>query len=296
MTRSRIAPTPSGFLHKGNAINFVLAWLHVRKENGSLRLRIDDLDAPRADPAFIDDIFYSLEWLGMDWDEGPQGPGEQYSKYSQQLRIDRYDELIGQLINTGKVFYCDCSRRIILGNSSDRQYPGACRSKGLQAGEGKSLRIITPDPCLISVKDSYAGSIDIDLYSTNRDPIIRRKDGIPAYHVASLADDTDHKTDLIVRGADLLHSTAAQLYLADLLGLSFFKATRFYHHPLIKDASGEKLSKSAGSASIKALREQGIKPGDFYLELSSMLGLKEKASSLNELLQVARQGESIFLK
>src|SRR5580704_15637290 len=98
LLRSRIAPTPSGYLHIGNALNFVMTWLWVRKEGGQLRLRIDDSDTTRSKPEFIEDIFRTLDWLGMDWDEGPQTPDEQQRIYSQALRAERYAEVTRTLI------------------------------------------------------------------------------------------------------------------------------------------------------------------------------------------------------
>lgn len=297
MLRSRIAPTPSGYLHIGNAINFVLAWLHARKEKGSLRLRIDDLDAPRVDPGFIDDIFRTLEWLGLDWDEGPQTAGEHYKLFSQQSRIERYNELIGKLRTTGRVFACSCSRKEIQEMSSDGRYPGICRDKGLSCdSHDHALRIMVPSTTSITVHDIYTGDAGVKLYDVMRDFVIRRRDGIPAYHIASLADDEDHNINFIVRGYDLLESTAAQLYLAQLLEMQSFIQTRFYHHPLVKDEKGEKLSKSAGSASLKAWREKGTQTEEFCLMLCRMLGWKEQATSLNEMLELARAGLPLQLQ
>jgi glutamyl-tRNA synthetase len=297
MLRSRIAPTPSGFLHSGNAINFTLAWLMVRKENGALRLRIDDLDAPRMNKEYIEDIFRTLEWLGMNWDEGPQGPDEHQRSFSQQLRIPRYNELIEKLGEKAQVFSCACSRKQIHELSTDGQYPGICRDKSLQRDtKDAALRILVPADTIIPVHDLHSGVIDVDLYKENRDFVIRRKDGIPAYHIASLADDVDQQINFIVRGEDLLQSTVSQLYLAQLLQLDAFTRSGFYHHPLIRDEKGDKLSKSAGSASIRSWRERGIKAEEFFLMLSQMLGWKEEATSLNEMLQLARGGHTLFLK
>lgn len=296
MLRSRIAPTPSGFLHLGNAINFTLAWLLVRKENGTLRLRIDDLDAPRINPEYIDDIFRTLKWLGLDWDEGPQSPDEHQRNFTQQVRIPRYNELIEELKNKSALFACACSRKEIQELSADGQYPGTCREKGLKNDQKDlALRVITPSPTVIPVHDIHAGTITIDLYKENRDFVIRRKDGIPAYHIASLADDADYEINFIVRGADLLQSTASQLYLAQLLHLDPFLQTKFYHHPLVRDNKGEKLSKSAGSTSVKAWRERGAKTEEFFLMLSRMLGWKNEAASANEMLQLAREGSTLYL-
>ena len=294
MTRSRIAPTPSGFLHAGNGVNFVLTWLVTRSEKGLLRLRIDDLDAPRIDREYIEDVFRTLEWLDIDWDEGPSGPDEHSRLYSQRFRIPRYNELIGQFKERDVLFMCKCSRKEIQEQSKDGQYPGTCRGKDLLIDADTAIRFMIPSPCVVRVNDMRAGTIEIDLYKRMRDPVIRRRDGIPAYHIASIADDIDYGIDLVVRGADLLDSTAVQLYIADAPGTGRFSSTRFYHHPLIHSEDGKKLSKSAGSSSLKSWRERGSKPEAFYLMMSSMLGLTEKASSARELLQLFEAGKIIL--
>lgn len=295
MIHARIAPTPSGFLHVGNGMNFILTWLLTRKEDGVLRLRIDDLDAPRINSDYIEDVFRTLEWLGIDWDEGPQTPDEQYKVFSQQLRIERYNELINELKERGHLFTCTCSRKEVQGHSTDGQYPGTCRSKGWPLDmKNTSLRISISSPCIVHINDMLASEVKIDLYSIMRDPVIQRRDRIPAYHMASLADDIDYGIDLIVRGEDLVHSTAAQLYIAGLLDARQFPDARFYHHPLIKDEQGFKLSKSAGSNSLRSWRNRGVRAGEFYLMLSRILKADEEAVSAHELLQLFREGKLIF--
>ena len=294
MIRSRIAPTPSGFLHQGNGMNFVLTWLLTKNGNGILRLRIDDLDAPRINNEYIEDVFRTLEWLGIEWEEGPQAPGEHLKYFSQQLRIDRYNELIRQLEGKDSLFICNCSRKAIQEQSKDGQYPGTCRGKSLQLDSDTSMRLIIPSPCNVIVNDMRAQEINIDLYNVMRDPVIRRRDGIPAYHIASIADDIDHGVNLTVRGADLLESTAAQLYISQILSAKQFLGTKFYHHPLIEDDNGNKLSKSAGSTSLKAWRERGAKREEFYLMMSRLLNAAEPASSPHELLQLYKEGKLIL--
>jgi glutamyl/glutaminyl-tRNA synthetase len=272
MIRSRIAPTPSGYLHIGNAMNFVRTLLMVRRAGGKLRLRIDDIDAPRAKPEYIDDIFRTLEWMGLDWDEGPRTADEQTTQYSQALRVARYNEVIAQLINTGTVFACTCSRKDV--------ETCTCKSKDLALDTADSaLRIITTE-APIMVDDIREGLQPVYLQNEMKDFVIRRKDGIAAYQVASLADDVDYHINLIVRGRDLLSSTAAQLYLAQLIGDDRFAKTTFYHHALLSDETGEKLSKSAGGYSLKAMCERDITSEKLYIELSKLMGLKEACTSL----------------
>lgn len=269
MLRSRLAPTPSGFLHEGNALNFVLTWLAVRKENGVLRLRIDDLDAARVEEQYVDDIFNTLHWLGIDWDEGPLSTAEHFRSFSQKLRVTRYQELIDKLRGKDLLFACTCSRKDILALSTGGKYPGTCCKKKLpfDAPETSWRLYRTEEPM------AY--------------PIIRRRDGIPSSYIASLADDLDQGVNLIVRGDDLRPVTTLQLELASLLGEDHFKNIRFEHHALLTDAAGNKLSKSAGSVSLKARIERGESPERLYEKFSEILGLKEKARAAGELLRIA---------
>ncbi|MBS1686556.1 MAG: tRNA glutamyl-Q synthetase [Bacteroidetes bacterium] len=276
MIRSRIAPTPSGYLHIGNALNFVLTYAMVRRAGGSLRLRIDDMDAPRARPEYVEDIFRTLDWMGIEWDEGPHSPEEHYRAFSQSLRAQRYHQLIQQLHSTGLTYACTCSRRDL-----DQC---RCRSFTLRLDTpGAAIRITTPDTPVI-VHDRKMGEQHISLQEHMHDFVIRRRDGIAAYQVASLADDLDYGIDLIVRGEDLLPSTAAQLYLASLIGADKFVGMGFYHHPLLTDTAGHKLSKSGGSQSLKSMRERGMKSEDFYELMSKYLGLAHASYSIRDIV------------
>lgn len=278
MIRSRIAPTPSGYLHIGNAINFVIVWLAVRREAGLLRLRIDDCDTPRSKPEHMEDIFRSLEWMGMDWDEGPRNVDEEISTYAQALRADRYAALTKQLIATGRVFACECSRKEL------QQRPCECRTKHLPIDQPDAALRIATSPESITVHDTKRGPLQVILDQEMKDFIIRRRDGIPAYQVVSLADDIDQDINLIIRGADLLTSTAAQLYLASLIGAEKFAHMTFYHHPLLYDDQGRKLSKTAGSPSLKAMRETGLSQEQLYIRISELLRIRQRCTSLQELL------------
>jgi glutamyl-tRNA synthetase len=257
--KTRIAPTPSGYLHLGNAFNFLLAEFIARRAGGHLRLRIDDLDAPRIRPEYLSDIFESLAWLGIQPDAGPADVADHEAHFSQSLRLPQYDTMLQRLVETGLVFACTCSRKQMLEASPDGQYAGACIAKHIPLDTpGVAWRIQTPPDTVIRFSDALAGEQHISLWEQQRHFIIRRRDGLPAYQVASLSDDITYGINTIVRGADLLSSTAAQLYLAGLLGMDGFINACFYHHPLLSDELGQKLSKSAGSRSLKTLREAGI--------------------------------------
>ncbi len=260
--RSRIAPTPSGFLHQGNAFSFLLTEELVRQQHGSLRLRIDDLDADRVRPAYLENIFESLNWLGIEWHEGPRDIQEA-EEFSQIRFLPGYTGTLAELVRKGRVFACECSRRQLQQDSRDGQYPGTCRDKGIPLDRpGVSWRFRTGRSETVRWNDMILGAVEVDLFAENRDFVIRRRDGIPAYHIASLCSDVGHEINLIVRGGDLIGSTAAQLLLAQELNWQAFLSCHFFHHPLILDERGEKLSKSAGSQSLKAMRAEGILAAD----------------------------------
>lgn len=295
--RSRIAPTPSGFLHKGNALNFVLTYLLTRIRKGKLLLRIDDMDQKRMRPEFLDDIFYTLEWLGMDWDGGPSGPEDHLRNFSQVHRLEDFGKFRQRLLPYS--FACQCSRKDIAQNSEDGQYPGTCREINLSYQPPEtSLRIKTKSQ-VISWEDLLGGRTFVDLDRKMRDFVIYKKDGMPAYQLSSLSDDLGMEINLVVRGQDLIDSTGAQLYLAELLGEEAFGKVRFLHHPLIRGEGGEKLSKSAGSISVKYLREQGDSM-PFYRWLNELLGISKagnaQPNTLAELLELAgqRQEEAVL--
>jgi glutamyl-tRNA synthetase len=179
------------------------------------------------------------------------------------MRLERYHRMLSQLAETGKVFACNCSRADIQRGSSDGQYPGYCRDKGLPLDTPDAAwRLRTEKDDVAAWNDGILGMQRVELFNRVRDFIVRRRDGLPAYQLASVCDDEEYGINLIVRGMDLIDSTAAQLRLAAVLGLETFRSCRFYHHPLLQDESGEKLSKSAGSQSLKAMRAEGILAAD----------------------------------
>ena len=269
----RIAPTPSGLLHPGNAFNFILTALLARIAGASLRLRIDDADAVRARTEYLEDIFGTLAWLGIEWQEGPRDAQDHTAHFSQRLRAARYREALEALIATGAVFACACSRKDILAHSPDGQYPGTCRDRGLLLDTpNTALRLRTPTEVVISFCDILLGEVRMFPFELARDPVIHRRDGLPAYHVASLTDDLDFGITHIVRGEDLLESTVAQLFFSQTLGGTSFDRVTFYHHPLLRGKVGEKLSKSAGSASLRAMRATGKAPSVVYGYFSQWMG------------------------
>jgi glutamyl-tRNA synthetase len=254
---TRLAPTPSGYLHQGNAFNFLLNWLMARAQGGQVLLRIDDLDAPRAKPEYVQDVFETLDWLGMDWDMGPTGPDDLATHWSQQHRHAIYHEVLQQLMLAGQLFACDCSRKDLA--KSGGVYPGTCSQKHLLFNTPDvAWRVRVGAGETIHFTDNWQGKLTVAVGADMGSFVVRRRDGIPAYQIASLADDVRFGITHVARGMDLLPSTAAQLYLAQLLGMETFTQTQFYHHPLLLGEGGTKLSKSAGSVSLHYARQQGM--------------------------------------
>lgn len=265
---TRFAPTPSGLLHIGNALNFALTWWITRQNGGKIHLRIDDADKERFRPEYLVDIFEGLEWMGLDWDSGPRTPGEFEHKYSQALKTESY---FNRLKNSKSLFACDCSRKEIRRLSPEGTYPGTCRVKSLKAIRGETA---------IRQKTELSSG----------DYIVWRKDDLPAYHLASLVDDQDLGSNFIFRGKDLEESTIIQKDLEAHIGGDSFKKAKIMHHELLKAPSGEKLSKSKlnsfGPFHLKNYRDQGLGPKDLIRDISEGLGLKGTLpKSFGELLE-----------
>ena len=197
--RSRLAPTPSGYLHLGNAVNFLITWLMVRQAGGTLKLRIDDADADRTQPGYIEDIFRQLDWLGITWDEGPAGPDDFHRHHSQLQRIGRYWAVLGQLAATASLFPCTCSRKAIREHSTSGLYPGTCRGRREPPAGEHAIRIAVPAETMVLV-----GEDAVALGALMGDFVLWRRDNQPAYQLASLVDDLDDRITCIVRGMDLL--------------------------------------------------------------------------------------------
>ncbi|MHB1015727.1 MAG: glutamate--tRNA ligase family protein, partial [Desulfurivibrionaceae bacterium] len=269
MIRSRIAPTPSGLLHLGNAVNFVLTWLMVRRAGGTLRLRIDDADCLRTRPEYLEDIFLQLDWLKITWDEGPTGPDDFRCRFSQQLRQERYRSFLAELDRLGHLYPCGCSRSKIREHAPDGVYPGFCRDRSGAPMPGEAQRVRVPGGSVFRVEGQ-----EVALCKAMGDFVLWRKEDLPAYQLVSLVDDLDDRINLIVRGQDLLPSTAAQLFLAGLHGNNSFAETSFLHHPLVLGEDGRKLSKSDNVLSLAALREGGGSRALVYQAVARQVGIE----------------------
>jgi glutamyl-tRNA synthetase len=281
---SRIAPTPSGFLHKGNAFSFLLTWILVRKTGGTLTLRIDDIDKSRKRPEYVQDIFDTLHFLGIDWDKGAKNLNDFETHYSQHHFLEIYQKEIEILQHKKAVFECACSRSEIQERHVQNKniYDGFCLNKLNHNSDIKNqkkwtLRLNTAflNKKVISINDSQ-----INLSAKMPFFIIQKKDKLPAYQLVSLIEDARMNINFVVRGKDLINSTAAQLFLAEILDKKPFLETTFLHHDLILDKEGNKISKSAGSKydsfSLKFFRENGGTKEDFLKLFCEWIDIEPK--------------------
>lgn len=270
---TRIAPTPSGYLHTGNIFSFLITRAIADKLSGQVMLRIDDLDTGRTRPAYLRDIFETISFLDIRYDYGPSDPTDFYARYSQKLRTEQYNAFIQQLEISGLLYTCTCSRKLFNKLIESGLKRCECREKHLAAGlQDAALKIYVPNETIIMVPDKIMGHIKINLFELMGDFVVRRRDGIAAYQVSSLVDDLVFGIEYIVRGNDLIGSSAAQLYLAKIAGAEPFLSCSFLHHPLLTDADGIKLSKSAGSNSIKRMKEKGNTREEILLPVAKAAG------------------------
>ena len=237
---TRFAPTPSGYLHAGNAVNALLvSWL-AAAHDGLVALRIDDMDASRYRPEYVDDLFAVLTWLDVRWHLGPGDRADFEAHHSQAARTQEYRVALDHARERGlEVYACTCSRRDLAGTPTGG-CPGGCRSAGRAFEVDRTaLRVLVPPGTIVTVGDA-----DVDLAQAMGDFVVWRRDDLPAYQVASVVEDERLAVTHIVRGEDLLESTAAQRFLAPFLGASSFATAAVVHHGLIRDRAGMKLSKS----------------------------------------------------
>ena len=271
MRITRLAPSPTGALHLGNARTFLVNWLLARRNGWRIILRIEDLDGPRikrgADTLAIED----LRWLGIDWDEGP---------VYQSLRQAKYDEALQRLIDSGQTFFCICSRKDIeqaasAPHASDGAaiYPGTCRNViyDPKPGTPVAVRFQVP-PEVITFDDEFAGRQTFNVARQLGDFVIAKSDGT-AYHLAVVVDDSDMGVTDIVRGDDLLESTPRQILLYRALGIENQIPT-YYHLPLVIGPDGRRLAKRHGDTRVETYRGAGVPAGRVLALLASWCGIE----------------------
>ena len=269
---TRIAPTPSGYLHPGNAANFLLVRRLADSIGASVALRIDDFDVERARPEYLDDIFEALDWLGIGWDVGPTDAADFTANYAMATQVDRLEDECDRLIATGHTFVCRCSRSD-LARAGSRRCVNDCVEDDLELVTGETaLRLYVPDGTVVRV-----GDVDIDVAETAGDPVMWRRDGLPAYHLASVVADRNLGVTHVVRGADLMESTALHLHLAPLLGADALRDANWLHHALLMADDGEKLSKSTNASGEPIPRTADMRDRIHALadELGAPLGIAD---------------------
>ncbi len=283
--RGRFAPSPTGHLHLGNARTALLAWLHARAQGGTFIYRVEDLDAGRVRPGFRASQPADLRWLGLDWDEGPD-VGGRFGPYLQSLRTPLYDDALAALRALGHVYPCRCSRKEIAaavsaphaGDEEGPAYPGTCRDRPIDpSGKPCALRLRVP-PGQVTVDDQLQGRAVFDPATSTGDFVVSRKDGVAAYQLAVVVDDAAMRITDVVRGSDLLASTARQLLLYRALELD---PPGWMHVPLLLDEAGGRLAKREGSLTLGALRERGVSPERVVGWLASTCGLAEREREAN---------------
>lgn len=280
---TRIAPTPSGFLHLGNAFSFLMTKALAEKHGAKILLRIDDLDRERYRTAYVEDIFETLDFLEIPVDLGPKNLKEFESEWSQIHRMTQYEIALEKIRDSGKVFSCDCSRKKIQELNPQGHYLGYCLDRRMKLDKPETAwRINTLESDFLKYLEYPKQPVTSLIPDETAFYLVRKKDRAPAYHLSSVVDDEYFGVDLIIRGKDLLPSTLAQLDLARIIGAEKFPEATFIHHPLLKGPKKEKLSKSDGATSIQYLRKEGKKLKDIFEILGQMISSDSPIRTFDE--------------
>lgn len=281
---TRIAPTPSGYLHMGNLMNFILTWVTAKSQNGLVWLRIDDIDAERVRIRYLDDIFYQLDKLGMVPDKGPGSVAEHSQVFTQALRIHLYQDALSILKNQGQLFNCSCSRKKLFENQP-AGYAGTCLNKNLPFRVNETaVRLKNERQTIVRINDLNGHSRQYSIPDSMSYCVLWRKDNLPAYQLTSVCDDAAMQINCIVRGIDLGASSLFQMLLSEKLGLEANSHIRFLHHGLLTDAVGRKLSKSQADTPVHDLSKKQI-----LQSFTSWAGWKVQAEQLQDLVNYARE-------
>ena len=267
--RVRFAPSPTGFLHIGNARTALFNWLYAKSINGKLILRIEDTDQERSTKEAVDMAIMSLKWLGIDWNEGPEIEGE-YGPYFQSERLDIYKKYTEKLLEDGKAYYCFCSSEELEKKSNMQRtlnqpivYDGKCKDitleeakKRISNGEFAKIRFRVPKNKIISFDDYVRGVVKVNSDDIG-DIIIVRENGFPTYNYAVVIDDMLMKISHIIRGEDHISNTPKQILIYEALGA---KIPKFAHTSSILGNDRKKLSKRHGAATLMEYKDEGFLP------------------------------------
>jgi glutamyl-tRNA synthetase len=255
----RLAPSPTGAQHVGNARTYLTAWLSARSKRGKVVLRIEDLDSPRVKKGAAQQACDDLGWLGLDWDEGP---------IVQTQRLAFYQQALEELKRGNHVYPCTCSRTDVERAASAPHpehegpvYPGTCAGRtpadaaALGAQTFAWRMRVGQEP--LTFDDEFLGRVTVDLRQAGGDFVVGKSAGTPAYQLAVVVDDASQGVTEVIRGDDLVPSTPRQLLLYRALGLT---PPRFAHVPLVVGADGRRLAKRHGDTRLAALRQAGVAP------------------------------------
>ena len=251
---TRFPPSPTGYLHVGNARTAIFNWLYARRMQGKFVLRIEDTDTMRSTQEAIDAIFEALEWLGIDWDEGP---------YYQTQRLEIYNSYLERLIDSDQAYYCTCSpqdieamRQKAMASGGKPKYDGTCRDKGLSKTPGAVIRFKAPLGGTTVVADVIKGNIAFQNDELD-DFIVCRSDGIPTYNFAVVIDDISMQVNTVIRGDDHVMNTPKQILIYRALDCSL---PVFGHVPMVLGTDKSRFSKRHGAVSVSAYRDMGYLP------------------------------------
>ena len=295
--RVRFAPSPTGYLHVGNARTAILNWIFARHEKGSFVLRIEDTDFERSTREYEEGIYEDLRWLGLDWDEGPDHGGD-FGPYRQSERLELYRKLANKLLEEGKAFHCYCTPEEIearnrnkLGQPDQNKYDGHClhlteEQKRAYEAEGRKpvIRFHVPGGT-IRFRDLLKGEISFEGENIS-DFIILRSDGVATYNFAVVVDDALMKISHVIRGDDHLSNTPKQVLLFEALG---FDVPVFVHIPMILGPDRTKLSKRHGMTSVRMYREQGYLPEALVNYLSLLSWSSESGEEILPLERLVKE-------
>lgn len=298
--RVRFAPSPTGFLHIGNARTALFNYLFARHHHGTFILRIEDTDIERSNHTLIDQMIYDLRWLGLDWDEGPDRNGP-YGPYKQSERLDIYKSIANKLMEDGVIYKCFCTpeeledlRKRQLSKGEMPRYDGRCRKLSMRdvfkkesEGARPALRFKVGRG-KIYFEDLIHGGISFNV-ETIGDFIVVRSDGVAAYNFACVIDDHLMGISHVIRGEDHLPNTPRQILIYKALG---WNPPLFAHHPLILGNDRTPLSKRHGSTAVSQYREEGFLPEAL---LNYLLILGWKSSSKEEVISIKRMIEEFSI-
>jgi len=252
--RTRFAPSPTGFLHIGGARTALFSWLYARHNQGIFVLRIEDTDQLRSTETSTKAILEALEWLGLDWDEGP---------FFQAERLDLHKSMVQKLLDEGKAYCCVCTpeeleiKRVkALTEGRKPKYDGTCRDKNLSKSPDAAVRFRCPQTGTTTVRDMIKGATVFNNEELD-DLIIQRRDGYPTYNFAVVIDDAEMDITHVIRGDDHLNNTPRQILLYEALG---YPIPEFGHVPMIMGSDKARLSKRHGATSVMAYKEMGYVP------------------------------------